>query len=154
MKISGFTFIRNAVQTEYPVIAFVFEVDALRAEAGAFHGCQHNQQGAAMVTAAIALSRVLEEKDLPGSVWAIHTPAEEIPPPTKSAMVQAGLFDDCDAVLHWHPSSRNAAGDRSTLARMAVKFRFHGTSAHASAAPEQGRSALDAVAGIPHALSR
>ena len=45
----------------------------------------------------------------------------------------------------------NTAGDRSTLARMAVKFRFHGKAAHAAAAPEQGRSALDAVALTNHA---
>jgi len=47
--------------------------------------------------------------------------------------------------LHWHPGNRNAAGDRSTLARNAVKFRFYGKAAHAAGAPEQGRSALDAV---------
>ena len=29
----------------------------------------------------------------------------------KVFMTRAGLFDDCDAVLHWHPGSRNAAGD-------------------------------------------
>ena len=66
-------------------------------------------------------------------------------------MVQAGLFKDCDAVLHWHPSSRNAAGDKSSLARMAVKFRFRGQAAHAAGAPEQGRSALDAVELTNHA---
>lgn len=60
-------------------------------------------------------------------------------------MAQAGAFSDLDAVLHWHPSHENSAGDRSSLARMAVKFRFHGTAAHAAGAPERGRSALDAV---------
>ena len=59
-------------------------------------------------------------------------------------MVRAHLFDDCDAVLHWHPGSQNAAGDGPSQARIAVKFRFHGTSSHAAAAPEAGRSALDA----------
>jgi aminobenzoyl-glutamate utilization protein B len=34
---------------------------------------------------------------------------------------------------------------------MAVKFRFHGKSAHAAGAPDQGRSALDAVALTNHA---
>jgi aminobenzoyl-glutamate utilization protein B len=60
-------------------------------------------------------------------------------------MTRAGLFDDCDTVLHWHPAATNAAGDASCLARIAVKFRFHGTAAHAAAAPEKGRSALDAL---------
>ena len=64
---------------------------------------------------------------------------------------RAHLFDDCDAVLHWHPSSENSAGDVSSQARIAVKFRFHGTSSHAAAAPEAGRSALDAVELTNHA---
>ena len=67
-------------------------------------------------------------------------------------MVRDGFFDDVDAVLHWHPSDTNAAGDRSSLARVAAKFRFHGRSAHAAGAPEQGRSALDAVELTAHAI--
>ncbi len=67
-------------------------------------------------------------------------------------MVRDGLFEDVDAVLHWHPSDTNAAGDRSSLARIAAKFRFHGRSAHAAGAPEQGRSSLDAVELTAHAI--
>ena len=66
-------------------------------------------------------------------------------------MVRSHLFDDCDAVLHWHPSSQNMAGDEASQARIAVKFRFHGTSSHAAAAPEVGRSALDAIELTNHA---
>ena len=69
-------------------------------------------------------------------------------------MVRDHLFDDCDAVLHWHPSSETSAGDVSSQARIAVKFRFHGTSAHAAAAPEKGRSALDAVELTNHAAEQ
>src|SRR5205807_10171396 len=57
----------------------------------------------------------------------------------------------CDAVLHWHPASENAAGENTSQARIAVKFRFHGTSSHAAASPEAGRSALDAVELTNHA---
>ena len=60
-------------------------------------------------------------------------------------MAREGLFNGCDAVLHWHPSSMNSAGDPTCMARIAAKFRFHGKSAHAAEAPELGRSALDAV---------
>jgi aminobenzoyl-glutamate utilization protein B len=67
-------------------------------------------------------------------------------------MARAGLFDDCDTVLHWHPGSRNSAGDASCLARIAVKFRFHGTAAHAAGSPEKGRSALDALVLCMHAV--
>ena len=66
-------------------------------------------------------------------------------------MVRAGLFNDCDAVLHWHPASQNSAGDEASQARIAAKFRFRGKSAHAAEAPEQGRSALDAVELTNHA---
>ena len=66
-------------------------------------------------------------------------------------MVEAGLFKDCDAVMHWHPSSKTSAGDRSSLARVAVKFQFRGRTAHAAGSPEQGRSALDAVELTNHA---
>jgi aminobenzoyl-glutamate utilization protein B len=67
-------------------------------------------------------------------------------------MVRAGLFADLDAALHWHPGSRNAAGDQSCLARIAVKFRFRGTPAHAAGSPEKGRSALDALLLTAHAV--
>ena len=49
------------------------------------------------------------------------------------------------------PSCRGIAGDRnavsaaSSLANVTGKFRFRGVSAHASAAPHRGRSALDGV---------
>src|SRR5260370_462860 len=69
----------------------------------------------------------------------------------KAFMVRAGLFSDCDVALHWHPSSANQAGDRSCLARIAVKFRYHGIASHAAGAPEKGRSALDAVQLTCHA---
>ena len=81
---------------------------------------------------------------MPGTLRYYGTPAEE-GGAAKVFMVRDGLFDDCDAVLHWHPGDRNSGGDPSNLARIAAKFRFHGTSAHAAGAPEQGRSALDAV---------
>ena len=135
-------------KTEYPVIAFVFEVDALRADPP-FHGCQHNQQGASMVTAAIALSNVLEENNLPGSVWAIHTPAEEIPPPTKAAMVAAGLFDDVDFVIRSHGTGTQARRVRGGLGNCcllieAASYEFKGRPAH-GASPWSGHDALDAA---------
>jgi aminobenzoyl-glutamate utilization protein B len=60
-------------------------------------------------------------------------------------MVREGLFDDVDVALHWHPGDRNAVWMSSSLANRSAKFRFHGISAHAAAAPERARSALDAV---------
>ena len=108
------------------------------------HGCGHHLFGAASASAAIAVAEQIRAGTIKGTVRFYGCPAEE-GGSGKVFMVQAGLFKDCAAVLHWHPSSRNVAGDRSSLARMAVKFRFHGKAAHAAGAPEQGRSALDAV---------
>ncbi|MED5401223.1 MAG: amidohydrolase, partial [Planctomycetota bacterium] len=114
------------------------------------HGCGHHLFGAASMSAAIAIAEQIKAGRLKGTVRCYGCPAEE-GGSGKVFMVQAGLFRDCDAVLHWHPGSTNAAGDRSSLARMAVKFRFHGKAAHAAGAPEQGRSALDAVELTNHA---
>lgn len=114
------------------------------------HGCGHHLFGAASASAAIAISEQLKTGKLKGAVRFYGCPAEE-GGSAKVFMVRAGLFKDCDAVLHWHPSSTNSAGDRSTLSRIAVKFRFHGKSAHAAGAPEQGRSSLDAVELTNHA---
>ena len=114
------------------------------------HGCGHHLFGVASASASIAIAEQIQAGKIKGTVRFYGTPAEE-GGSAKVFMVQAGLFKDCDAVLHWHPSHRNAAGDRSSLARMAVKFRFRGKSAHAAGAPEQGRSALDAVELCNHA---
>ena len=108
------------------------------------HGCGHHLFGVASASAAIAVAEQIKSGQIQGTIRFYGCPAEE-GGSAKVFMVRAGLFDDCTAVLHWHPSSRNSAGDRSSLARMAVKFRFHGKAAHAAGAPEQGRSALDAV---------
>ena len=140
-----------------PVIGILGEYDALpglsqqdvpirepRPDADNGHACGHHLFGAASASAAIAIAERIEAGELKGTVRFYGCPAEE-GGSGKVFMAQAGAFKDCDAVLHWHPSHENSAGDRSTLARMAVKFRFHGKSAHAAGAPEQGRSALDAV---------
>ncbi|MGH7129124.1 MAG: amidohydrolase, partial [Planctomycetaceae bacterium] len=108
------------------------------------HGCGHHLFGVASASAAMAVAEQIKAGEITGTIRFYGCPAEE-GGSAKVFFVRAGLFDDCDAVLHWHPSSENTAGDRLTLARIAVKFRFHGQSAHAAGAPEQGRSALDAV---------
>jgi len=146
-----------------PVIGIMGEYDALpglsqesvperspRATGSYGHACGHHLFGAASASAAIAIAEQIRAGKLKGTVRFYGCPAEE-GGSGKVFMVRAGLFADCDVAVHWHPSSRNAAGDRSSLARMAVKFRFHGQAAHAAGAPEQGRSALDAVELTNHA---
>jgi aminobenzoyl-glutamate utilization protein B len=60
-------------------------------------------------------------------------------------MVRDGLFNDVDAVVAWHPGDENAVTFGKSMANVSGKFTFHGISAHAAAAPERGRSALDGV---------
>lgn len=140
-------------KTEHPVIAFMFEADALRRGAEKpFHGCQHNMQGPVALGSAISLAQVMEEYNIPGSVWAIFTPAEEIPPPDKSAMAKAGVFDEVDFLFssHGHPSgdglakrSKAGLGNCCYLIHAAL-YDFHGQTAHGSRAWQGGRDALDA----------
>jgi aminobenzoyl-glutamate utilization protein B len=116
------------------------------------HGCGHHLLGTAAATACLALAEPIQKGTIKGTLRFYGCPAEE-GGSAKAFMAREGLFDDCDAVLHWHPGSRNIAGDLPSQARIAVKFRFHGTSAHAASAPEQGRSALEAVALTNHAIA-
>jgi aminobenzoyl-glutamate utilization protein B len=108
------------------------------------HGCGHNLLGTAAVNAAVTVKNYLEQNRLPGTVRFYGTPAEE-GGGGKIYMARAGAFDGVDSVLTWHPGSSNYASLTSTLANITVKFRYHGRPAHASVAPEKGRSALDAV---------
>jgi len=68
-------------------------------------------------------------------------------------MSRAGLFDDVDVVLHWHPGAANQANEAAALANISGKFRFNGVSAHAAGAPERGRSALDAVEAMNYMVN-
>lgn len=140
-----------------PIIGILAEFDALpglsqkavpfreaRIEGAAGHACGHHLFGAASTAAAIAIKDWLKESKQSGTVRLYGTPAEE-GGAGKVYMVREGLFDDVDAVLHWHPSSMNDASPGASLANKSAKFRFYGQASHAAAAPERGRSALDGV---------
>ncbi len=175
LKAEGFTIktgvadIPTAFIAEYgkggPTIAILAEYDALpginqdaspeRAEIDgkhASHACGHNLFAAGSVGAAIALKDWLAETGTPGRVRLYGTPAEE-GGSGKVYMVRAGLFDDVDFSLHWHARDRNSAEARTTLANRSAKFRFTGRSAHAAAAPEKARSALDGVEAFNHMIN-
>lgn len=146
-----------------PVLGLLAEFDALpglsqeavperrpRQPGGLGHACGHHLFGVAAVTAARAIAQRMRAGEITGTVRLYGCPAEE-GGGAKVFLARAGLFRDCAAVLHWHPGSRNAAGDASCLARISAKFRFHGKAAHAAGAPHEGRSALDAVELMNHA---
>jgi aminobenzoyl-glutamate utilization protein B len=60
-------------------------------------------------------------------------------------MAKAGVFDDLDAALAWHPGDTNTIWASSSLAMNSFRVNFHGVSSHAAADPHNGRSALDGV---------
>ena len=140
-------------RSEKPVIGIVVEYDALRGNPP-FHGCQHNMQGPTGIGAAIALARVMEKAKVPGSVWVVGAPAEEIGPPAKAVMAKTGYFAGIDFMFRSHGTEgetlRYPGGFSSRHIRQ-MKYTFHGKSAHAQNA-WQGRSALDAVLLLFHAM--
>lgn len=149
----------------YPVIAILGEFDALPGvsqkaipqkdaviEGGSGHACGHHLFGTASAAASIAVKEWMAATGTKGTIRFYGTPAEE-GGAGKVYMARAGALDDVDAVLHWHPSSGNAAGATSTLANKSAKFRFYGEASHAAAAPERGRSALDAVESMNYMVN-
>ena len=148
-----------------PVIGIMGEYDALPGlsqkavnykeplvENGAGHACGHHLFGVASAAAAIAAKNWLQKNGGNGTIKFFGTPAEE-GGSGKVYMARAGLFDDCKAVLHWHPGDGNGASSSTTLANKTGKFRFYGVAAHASGAPERGRSALDAVEAMNYMVN-
>jgi len=139
-----------------PVIAILGEFDALpglsqqavpykasnNGKAG--HACGHHLFGTASAAAAIAIKEYMEKEGKSGTIRFYGCPAEE-GGSGKVYMTREGLFDDVDIALHWHADNNNSASVRPALANKSAKFRFYGVSAHAAAAPEKGRSSLDAV---------
>lgn len=98
-----------------PVIGLLAEFDALpgisqaavphpqkRPGSTSAHACGHHLFGTASSAAAIAIKEWLASSGQSGTVRLYGTPAEE-GGAGKVYMVRAGLFDDVDAMLHWHP---------------------------------------------------
>src|SRR5689334_8136514 len=134
-----------------PRVAILAEYDALP---GLGHGCGHNLIGTSAIGAGLALKEVVPE--LPGSIWVLGTPAEESAAPNsggKVHMVNAGVFDDVDAAIMFHPGTETAITLDRSLATRGFEFYFHGKAAHAAGAPEEGINALDAVVLMYNAIS-
>ena len=108
------------------------------------HGCGHNLFGAASVGGAIALKELMEKNNLKGTLKLFGTPAEETVI-GKVYMAKAGVFEGLDAVLEWHPGAENEVRNQAGRAMNSFEVEFFGQSAHGSADPWNGRSALDAV---------
>jgi amidohydrolase len=119
-------------------VALLAEYDALP-EIG--HACGHNLIATASVGAGLALARL--SKGAPGRVRILGTPAEERGG-GKELMARQGAFDGVDAALMMHPSALNLV-NMPCVCMAEVDVTYRGRAAHASAMPERGINALDAL---------
>jgi len=141
----------------HPVIGFLGELDALpelsqivstqKQEAvpgGDGHGCGHNLLCTATLAGAYGFKEELKARGLSGTVVWYGCPAEEVLT-GKGFMARAGAFRELDLAFSWHGSGVNNVPCGTDTGMYSVKFRFKGLASHAGAAPDRGRSALDAV---------
>ncbi|NQZ43311.1 MAG: amidohydrolase [Flavobacteriaceae bacterium] len=140
-----------------PVISILGEFDALPGlsqkkspekdpliPGGSGHGCGHNMFGTASLGAAIAIKELMQEGKIKGTIKFLGTPAEE-KYFAKVWMVDAGLWDDVDVNISWHPGAQIEADVQSGLSLIDFIVEFYGQAAHASLDPWNGRSASDAL---------
>ncbi len=127
-----------------PSIGFLLEYDALQ---GMGHACGHHLQGPACIDAALALTESCTE---PFKLVLYGTPDEEIQG-GKIVMEKNGCFRDVDVMFSYHAAASTRVA-HTNRALAPTRVYFHGTPSHASAAPEKGRSALDAMMLTFHGL--
>jgi aminobenzoyl-glutamate utilization protein B len=146
--------------TGKPVIALGSDVDSLLGtsqkpgvphrepfiEGAPGHGEGHNTGIPLSITAALALQKVMTREKIAGTIVVWPGIAEELLG-GKAQFAKAGVFKDVDICLFSHIASAMGVswGDASGTGAVSVEYTFTGQSAHAGAAPWQGRSALDAV---------
>ena len=121
-----------------PCVAILAEYDALP-HIG--HACGHNLIAVSGVGAGLALAALGPR--VPGRVRVLGTPAEEHGC-GKERMAREGALDGVDAAMMMHPSGVNIA-NMPCIAMAELEVVYHGQAAHASAMPERGINALDAM---------
>ncbi|MEU9553880.1 amidohydrolase [Streptomyces fumanus] len=129
-----------------PAVALLLEYDALP---GLGHACGHNLIAAAGLGAALALREVLD--GAPGAVLAVGTPAEE-GGGGKAVEAEAGVFDEVDAALMFHPGVHDWQWAPLT-AQVQYRVAFHGRAAHPTGNPAEGVDALAALVELFNVLN-
>lgn len=142
-----------------PVIGLLGEFDALPMlsqkgrvasqdpllEGAPGHGCGHNTMCTAAASAAIAVKEAMDKYKIKGTIKVFGSPAEETVI-SRPYMIRAGLFDDVDAVIDNHSSSKfGTSYGIGGNALFSTIFTFKGKTSHSAGAPWSGRSSLDAV---------
>lgn len=151
------TAIKASFGSGHPVIGFMGEFDALpglsqkvstKKEAvteGAYgQGCGHNLLCTAHVGAVIGLKEEMLRENLSGTIIFYACPGEELLI-GKPLMARGGAFEVLDIAINFHPNKVSEATVGVSTAVNSMKFHFTGRASHAANAPENGRSALDAV---------
>jgi amidohydrolase len=119
-------------------VALCAEYDSLP---GIGHACGHNMIAAIAAGAALAAAHVADDVGL--TVTVLGTPAEERGG-GKVLLLERGAFAGVHAALMVHPAPVDAA-QPPTLAWSEFEVRYTGKAAHASAFPDQGINAADAL---------
>lgn len=110
---------------------------------GIGHACGHNIIAAAAIGAALAAAKVADEVGL--TVTVVGTPAEEVGNASgKILLLERGVFDGIHAAMMVHPAPFDLLRAKIIAASM-FEVRYTGKEAHASAFPEQGINAADAL---------
>jgi aminobenzoyl-glutamate utilization protein B len=149
-----------------PKIGFLAEYDALPGLGNAAeprmkpaangktdgHGCGHNNLGAGCTGAALALKAIMEDQRIAGVIRLYGCGAEENVG-AKVFLADAGLFDDLDAAVAWHPTPVPVTGTLVTTANRRIRVSWKGKTAHAGNEPWNGRSALDAAELFTHGVN-
>jgi len=120
-------------------IGFCAEYDSLPTIG---HACGHNVIAALGVGAAIALAKVADDAGL--TITLLGTPAEEVHPSGKILMLERGAFDGMHAAMMVHPAPWDQISPPIIAASM-FDVLYTGKESHASAFPERGINAADAL---------
>ena len=113
-------------------------------------GCGHNLLGTTAVLGAVSLRYALEKYKIDAVIKIFGSPAEE-QCLGKSFMGRAGLYENVDFFLDWHPWNYNRADYDTCNAYFNIKYHYSGKTAHGNS-PWNGRSALDAALLSAHAI--
>ncbi|MGI9626225.1 MAG: peptidase dimerization domain-containing protein [Longimicrobiales bacterium] len=138
-------------------LGLIGEYDALRDIDGPFHGDQHNAQSPIAFSAAFAMKDFMESEGVPGGIRIYGTPAEEVGPPAKTIMHEAGVFDEADFLIRSHSSTATARARAGfgvcCLNINEVKYTFLGQPSH-QLTSWNGRNALEAAVMFYTAVDR
>ena len=130
------------VASQYPGVAYHKPM----VENAPGHGEGHNSGLPVVVTAALAVKKIMIENNISGKLVIWPGVAEE-QIGTKAWYVRDGYFDDIDMCIFTHVSSNLSVswGKATGTGLISVEYTFEGETAHSAGSPWRGRSALDAA---------